>query len=234
MLHACRKRPGNADDLRQAIRTASGIDVLRRQLERRFFARAKMIKAFGILSKALEPCRIADVALRNHKIRNARLLEAAQVAMRSISERESPDPGLEPVRCYLEETRSLVEDDLQKAANTLRRLGEAVVPLRDAHEDMNKDLRMLDQLDAHEDSVGREWSHNLRYVFGHGGTEIEKRIGPLLAEGGDGEKVSAVERAIGELRGKRRCCTGEVRQILEHGLARLEQVADCLEETEHK
>lgn len=227
---AKQRQPGNAPDLRAVIRQASGINVLRGELQRRFFARTKMIKAFSVLSKALEPCGIASRRLRNHKIQYSRLLDGAQAAMTSLS-RHAPSEASaeEPIRRYLVETRSIVEDDLQRASETLRNLDEVAVTIQDAYGDMNADLQMLELLDTNHEELGDEWTRWLRHLFGFGGPDVNARIAPLLESNRDTKSVDLIEQTIGHLRRRLVRSKDPVRNILTHAVSRLEQIADWLE-----
>lgn len=226
---AAKRRPGNVADLRTTIREASGIDVLRRELQRRFFARTKMIKAFSVLSKALDPCQVGARRLRNHKIEYTRLLDGAQEAMASLSEYATADAALAPVQHYLEETRTIVEDDLRRASKTLRKLDELALTIQDAFEDMNADLQMLEVIDASHEELGDEWARSLRYLFGFAGPELTTRISPLLESQPDSEALDVIEHTIGEMRRLAMRSRGQVRNVAEHGVARLEYIADWLE-----
>jgi hypothetical protein len=227
---AAKQRPGNVADLRTAIRQASGIDLLRSQLQRRFFARTKMIKVFSVLSKALEPCQVGSRRLRNHKVEYSRLLDGAQSAMASLSQHATSDATLAPVRRYLEETRSIVEDDLRRASETLRKLDELAVTIQDAYGDMNADLQMLELIDANHEELGVEWARSLRHLFGFAGPELKARISPLLESKPDSEALDVIEQTIGDMRRLLMRSKGQVRNVAEHAVARLEQIADWLED----
>lgn len=230
---ASKQAPGCVADLRTAIRQASGIDVLRGELQRRFFARTKMIKAFSVLSKALEPCQIGSRRLRNHKVESSRLMDGAQAAMTSLSRYATADATLAPVRQYLEETRSIVQDDLRRASETLRKLDELAVTVHDAYGDMNADLQMLELIDANEDELGSEWARALRHLFGFAGPELNARIRPLLESTGDEDATDVIEDTIGEMRRLLMRSKGSIWKVAEHAVARLEQIANWLDDRAH-
>ena len=77
--------PTSADDLQRQVLDASGIKQLRMNLQQRFFARSHIIKAFSVLSKAWEPCRIANGELRNSKNRMQRILDGAEQSADALS-----------------------------------------------------------------------------------------------------------------------------------------------------
>ncbi|NMC20718.1 MAG: hypothetical protein GYA33_09900 [Thermogutta sp.] len=223
------RRPGSAAELRSLIRRAGKIDELRDTLQRRFFARSRMIKAFSLLAKALDPCEEAAVRLRNHKRRYSRLLDAAEDAIRRLDGLSASVDAVTPIRRYLDETRSLVEKDLRDAAAALRKLDEAKVLLKDGFDDMQNDLRMLALLDEHGELVGDEWARVLRHVFGYAGPEIDARLGPLRALANAGDDLAAVMWGIGQIRERWGGCGGDLGRLIQHALSRLEQIADDLE-----
>ncbi len=150
--------------------------------------------------------------------------------MESLSQHARTDATLAPVRRYLEETRSIVEADLRQASESLRKLDELAVTVRDAYTDMNSDLQMLELIDVHEDELGAEWPRALRHLFGFAGPELGKRIAPLVESQPDSEPVDAIVDAIGHMRRLQLRSKGVVRNMAEHAVARLEQIADWLEE----
>jgi len=224
------QKPETAADFRALVLNGSGILALRRELHRRFFARSRMIKAFSVLSKAWEPCQAANISLRNHKVRYTRLLDAAQDAVQGLAKHPSKDNATyAPVRRYVEETRTIVEQDLRRASEILRNLGEAVVRIQDGYDDMNADLRMLEALECNESDIGLEWVRILRHLFGYGGPEIAARIAPLVNKAQSRDPADAVEQAIGHFRSTRLRSRLPVREILDHAINRLEQIADWLD-----
>ncbi|MEI7928287.1 MAG: dynamin family protein, partial [Verrucomicrobiales bacterium] len=54
-------------DLLRKITEMSGFPTLRKELHDRYFARSRIIKAFGLLAKAWKPCQTAQTILRNLK-----------------------------------------------------------------------------------------------------------------------------------------------------------------------
>ncbi|MCR4413971.1 MAG: dynamin family protein [Thermoguttaceae bacterium] len=224
------RRPGSAAELRSVIHQASNIATLRDTLQRRFFARSRMIKAFSLLAKALAPCEVAGIRLRNHKRRYTLLLNAAHDAIRQASALSAAAGPIEPIRRYLEETRSLVENDLRSAADALRRLDEAKVLLQDNFDDMQNDLRMLEYLEDLGGLLGEDWTRALKHLFGYAGPEIDARIGQLRDMAAVNDDLSAVQWAIGQIRQRWAGCGGELGRLMKHALFRLEQIADDREQ----
>lgn len=228
---AVAKKLGSAESLRSTVQSASGIGLLRDELEQRFFSRSKMIKAFDVLAKAWKPCQIASTRLRNYKVRLSNLLIEAEESSGCLAEQiASGLSDLRPVQNYIAATRQLVEDDLNKAANALRDIGAAQLRLRDAYEDMNADVKMLEFVDRHKDRLGDGIAHRLRCLFGYRGPEIMARIRPWQASPETPPSMDDIQVAISDIRKLRISAKGELRQAFDHAETRLEQIADWFEE----
>ena len=176
---AQKERPASAD----ALRARSGASVAWASYGKRWtsaFWRSRMIKAFSVLSKAWEPCQIAAGRLRNHKNRLIQLLEDAEQSSGALAEMiASGADQLQPVRRYIEETRQTVAHDLRSAGEALRSLGEIVLTIKDAYDDMDADLRMLERVDQAQSELGEEWTRKLRALFGYGGPSFVDRVAPF-------------------------------------------------------
>jgi hypothetical protein len=139
---ARKRRPGNAADFSKIILEMSGIDRLRQELQKRFFAKSEMIKFFSVLSKASEYFKTADRRLRNHKVNLTRILENAAISQSALAERiQRGDSDLRPVQEYVQTSLQTVKCDLDSTSETLRLLGKAVVEVEDAYQEMNADLK---------------------------------------------------------------------------------------------
>lgn len=231
LRHAQLSKPGASTALREQILAASGITKIRDELERRFFSRAQMIKAFSLLAKAWEPCQIASSRLRNHKIRIDGLLAEADAARSCLEEQISAGvSALIPVREYIEVTRSLVEEDLRSSATTLRKLGEAQLQLKDPYEDMNADMQMLELLEKHWSQIGQKTGIRLRCLFGFRGPDVNSRIQLESTEGDTSITFDQVQLAICEVRGLQATSNSILKPIFEHAETRLEQIADWLDQ----
>jgi hypothetical protein len=235
VLKVARNRcPSSAADLREQLGRLSGIEELHDALARRFLARSRMIKAFSILSRAWEPCQIASARLRNYKNRISRLLEEADESLRALAEAVAGGAAaLEPVLHYVEETRRTVEQDLRQASESLRRLGEGLLTIKDAYDDMEADLRMLEQIDGVRAEIGDEWFHILRALFGYGGPAVVDRTAPLRLAGQAATRLEDIEQALDQARKRQARLGAEGRKLFEHALLRLQQIADLLE-AQHK
>jgi hypothetical protein len=243
------KTPTSADDLQRQVLDASGIEQLRMNLKQRFFTRSHIIKAFSILSKAWEPCRIANGELRNYKNRKQRLLDGAEQSAAALSTaiKENAE-GLESVRAYVEETRRVVQADVREATKTLHQLDTHVVSVKDMFDDMQSDLRMLELLDADAIAIDALWIERLRNLFGFRGHTVEDRIGrisePVAATADTKEdsltkkttdknatdRMATLNAVFDELHEHSMRAKPDIRKIFDHAIKRLEQIADYLEQ----
>lgn len=219
---AKRRKPADPNELRALIAEAGGISKLRELLERRFLTRSRLIKVFGVLAKAREPCQVALVRLRNHKVRQTALLEEAERAIGPLTAAVHSGAGdLEPALRYLRETRQTVEREARDTAESLRRLGEASIAVNDAFDDLDNDMKMLELLDRLE--VESEWRGTLRSLFGADGTGLSQRL-----SGTDGT-LAAVDDLLGKVRAQALKSRPEFKKLFDHARTRLQQIADALD-----
>ena len=221
------QRPANWEDFRAAIGQISGIGQFRDALQDRFFARSRTIKALSILSKALGPCQIASGRLRNHKIRFDILQKEAKDSISPlVAAIANGAHQLEPVQRYIEETIRFVEDDVLKASETLRRLDEKVLLIKDAYDDMNGDLCMLEKVEKAQTDLGEDWTRILRGLFGHNGPALLDRLAPLLRPGRESATVNDIEQIIERAKRQKSNSQPGLGLLFDHAVSRLSQMAD--------
>lgn len=216
------------EKIRTYVQEASGIDRLRRELDRRFFSRTRVIKAFSLLAKAWEPCQIAQTRLRNQKVSLAEALERAGDLVELLESRISAgDAALTPVLDYVRTSRSAVQREVEDVGELLRRISDAVLPIQDAYDDMNGDLKALEILDSKAGELEPETLRQLRALFGHNGPDLQSRL--AAADASVGNAVAVIEASIAKYRRLEREWPRDLRPVAEHAVARLEQMADALE-----
>ncbi len=212
------------EKLKSRIHEVSGIQQLRDMLEKRFFSRAKMIRSFGVLAKTLPACDEASQSLRNHKKTFSTLLDDVGRSLKG-----SAIPAA--IRDYIQETRDLV--NITGAADTLRALDELVQPVKDAFEEMNNDVKYLDQLDLLDRfDWSATWKPKLANLFGQSGPELENRVAPFIPNPSKDDVdvlVECLENAITELVRLQSGTTGTAKTLLEHARDRLGQILDQLD-----
>lgn len=216
------------ESVRTFVQEISGIDQLRSELDRRFFSRTRVIKAFSLLAKAWEPCQIAQTRLRNKKVSLAEAMERTDGLVSLLESRISAgDAALETVRDYVRATRSTVAREVEVIGNLLRQLSDAVLPVQDAYDGMNADLKAMEGLDSKAAECDSETLRQLRGLFGHNGPDLESRVAAI--DGLTGNAVASIEESIARYRRLGREWPRELRFIAERAVARLEQMADALE-----
>lgn len=221
----------NAEDFRAAIGKISGIMEFRDALEHRFLARSQTIKALSILSKAWDPCQIASGRLRNHKTRFGLLQKEAKNSISPlVAAIANGADQLKPIQRYVEETIRFVEDEVRKASETLQSLGDKVLEIKDAFEDMEGDLRYLEKAEEAQTDLGEDWIRIFRGLFGHNGLSIRDRLAPLLGPGREKITVNDIEKNIERARRQKFNIRHSLGSLFDHAVLRLSQMADQLEQ----
>lgn len=217
------RKPNDPQELRAIISEVSGISSLRQTIDLKFLTRSRLIKAFSVLGKGLEPAQIAATRLRNHKQKQFALLEDAdrRVLPRLLSAIKAGATGLEPVLQYVEETRNTITLDAFQASEILKRLGDFLVPVKDAFTDLDADMKMLQSLD--NNSLPGEWQNILRDLFGANGTSLSDRLASV------GKNLEAVDSLLGKVHSELNRSAPETKKIFEHAHLRLQQMADFLD-----
>jgi hypothetical protein len=112
----------------------------------------------------------------------------------------------------------------------LHRLGEIVVIIKDAYEDMDADLQMLEQVEKVQHELGEEWTSKLRVLFGSQGPTLADRLGQFTSVDVREVALTNIDQAIGCLRKMQTSARTDLRKLCKHALLRLEQMADFLEQ----
>jgi septin family protein len=226
-----KKSPGTASDLRRHILDISGIDRLRQELQNRFFEKSKVIKTFSVLSKASDTTRTAEVRLRNYKSNVTRILENAVASQSVLVERiNRGDSDLRPVQEYVQTSLQTMERDLENTGDTLRQLGEAVLEVEDAYQGMDADLKYLQLLQDNRASVPAEIADLLSTLFGGYGASLLDRLSFFRRTGKDTVRLDDLNRAIQSLKSLQFKGNREWSDVAEHGINRLESIANWMEE----
>ena len=204
------RKPNNHLSLKSLISQVSGIDTLRDALESRFFARARILKAFSIVNKGLEPSEVAITRLRNHKLKQVRLLEDADRLVGPSLARavEKGAIELKPALLYVLETRHILEKDVLKADDVLYRLGDLIVSIKEAAGDLDADIRMLELLDNSD--LGQDWQPILKTLFGAGGPSLVDRLSTV------GCNLVSIDELLGKIQSELVRCSAVNRSLFEH------------------
>ena len=114
---------------------------------------------------------------------------------------------------------------MRKASETLRRLDEKVLLIKDAYDDMNGDLCMLEKVEKAQTDLGEDWTRILRGLFGHNGPALLDRLAPLLRPGRESATVNDIEQIIERAKQKSNSQPG-LGSLFDHAVHRLSQMAD--------
>ncbi|GEM_PF-3266583 len=222
---------GGGEELRRRVFEMSGMPRLKAELSERYFARSKMIKAFSILSKAWLPCQSAQTILRNRKVALSNLIGRARESSALLRARiGGGESDLVSVLGYVVESLETIEAEFRQASDVLRTLSNTVVPIRDAFDDMKRDLEALSCLAEGRTGFGPEDAARLKALFGGDGPEVAERVGPFSEIHGH-PTLREVERAIEYVSNMTPVePTESTRLIQESALIRLGQVADWIED----
>jgi len=231
---AVRDEPATGSDLRTMVRETGQVDFLRSELDRRFFARSRSLKLLSTVAKAWEPCRLAEIRLRNKRKDVGDLLVNSDGLLSVLDDRiQSGDDDLADVLRYVKTTQEALRREHRSLTSVLKLVSAESSALKAIYEDFTGDLAGLEWLgtepsqklpDSLRSSLGR--------IFGRDGvTAIERAPTPRDE---DESRVDAIETVLEELGDWCNRCKGEARRVLDHAAQRLEQLADHFETIEQE
>ena len=225
------RAPGNSSDLRQIILETSGLVHLRDTIHNRFFARSRVLKMSKILNAAWEPCAQAQRVLRSYKQDIDQDFDKARRAKLALAEHiKHGDSELVPAQEFIQSAVGKLEEDQKHVSENLLEVGSIMLKVKDAHEQMERDLSMLDLLDESVNGLDSKTLKMLRYLFGRFGPNVEARLLFFKDLGKAAVSTADVDEAIGGLRSFQRHVSGKMRAVTGHGVDRLEQIANWMEE----
>jgi len=217
-------KPATPGELKNLIAEKSGLNHLRKVLDTRFLARARLIKAFGVLSKGLEVATRAAARLRNHRQRMKQRTERAKKAMALLQEMvKNGQKILIPSLRFIRSSKQSAIKSSKKGHQSLKRIDSIALDARDAFGELDGDMKMLMLMDEEKTGFHAGWEPILRSLFGSGGHGVSNRIELL------GNSVEAIEEAIGKLQKETVASSGNRKKIFEHARSRLETIADWLD-----
>jgi hypothetical protein len=142
----------------------------------------------------------------------------------------SGDAALLSAQEFVQSAAGKLAQDMSQVSENLRRVGEIVLRVKDAHEQMERDLSMLDLLDQHPNGLDPQTLEMLRCLFGRAGTDVEDRLSFFGDLGKSAVLTNDLDRAIGSLRQHLPHTPGKLRAAVDHGIDRLEQIANWMED----
>ena len=219
---------GTPEDLHSKIVTMSGFGTLRKELEDRYFARSRVIKAFSLLAKAWKPCQTAQTILRNLKAELDRTIREGDEGLNVLEPRIQYEPELLPAVEYIRKSRCSLETRFRAAQSTLAELGDAIIPIQTAFEDMQSELAAIEILDERNNDFPTDILPAIRLLLGVGGTEVEARIKAIRSDSPTADDFASL---CGKLRILKRQLPAELSKPVDVAIIRAEQIADWLEST---
>ncbi|MDB6034017.1 MAG: hypothetical protein JWM16_4355 [Verrucomicrobiales bacterium] len=225
------KAPGNPVDLRKGILEISGLQHLRHKIQNQFFARASVLKMSKLLATAWGPCDRAQHLLRNYKLELNNDLQRADLAKAALEQRIAEgDVSLMPAQEFIQSAAGKLEQDMLHVGDNLRRVGEMVLKVKDTQEQMERDLSMIDILDQRAEGLTPSTLEMLRCLFGRADADVATRLSFLATLGKATASIVDLDDTIRELRRGRPHIPGKARAAIDHGIDRLEQIANWMDE----
>ncbi|WP_286764871.1 dynamin family protein [Rhodopirellula sp. UBA1907] len=231
---AFREKPSDGESLRELVNATGRIGFLRSELDRRFFARSRSLKLLSTVAKAWEPCRLAEIRLRNKRKDVGDLLVSSEGLLAVLQDRiQAGDDDLSDVRRYVSTTQDALRREHKSLTSVLQQISHEASTLKSIYEDFSGDLAGLEWLGSDAAKPLSEPLHNLMgRLFGRSGVSAVDRA-PRMAEG-DAEMIDAIERNLDLVTDARTRSKGEAKQILGHAAERLEQLANHYENIEQE
>ena len=214
----------DGEKLKSVIRKASGLDELLKFIEERFISRTRLIKSFTILNKALEPCRKAQLRLHrginDHKEQQKKAENSVMILEQAISHGAN---YLEPVFDFIKRAQGTLRKDLESCLQIKRELSALSSRVQANFEFIDRDIAVLHTIDQHINEISHDEVRELRTVLGCYGFSIHERVACY----GDisSFKQSTIEERIDYWRDMTLMAGREFRKVLNHVIARLEQLA---------
>ena len=229
-----REKPADPAAFRARVLDMSGLVRLRQELQSRFFDRSHMIKSFSVLSKAWDACRTADVRLRNHKVGLTDKLQRAPQLKSVLAERiRRGETDLQPVQDYLQATLGLLEKEVEDTSVTLRCLDAKLLEVEEVQKDMDGDRKCLERLTQGGDGLPPELADLLANLFGRHGASMTERLSFLARKGRTVARVRDLDEAIERLKQFSWHAGRQWSDLAEHGVKRLEAMANWMETHSH-
>jgi len=219
--------------LKEYVREMSGIDLLNKELQKRFFARSKMIKMFSVLSKAWEPCQIAQTKLRVYKNELAENITNNQYVLELLENRvENGDAPLKIAIDYIQNSKTSIDDAFRKTAITLKKIGEVSINIKDAFDNMNNDIKMIDIIENNLKNIDENTCKTIKYILGYYGSDITSRLSYIENFDIKNRNIDCLEDELENFIQLATEFRGEEREVLKHTATRLEDILNIIDRSD--
>ena len=216
--------------LKEYVRKMSGIELLNEELQKRFFSRSKMIKMFSILSKAWEPCQIAQTKLRDYKNELAENLTNNRYVLELLENRvDNGDVPLKTAIDYIESSKTSIDDAFRKTAITLKKIGDVSINIKDAFDNMNNDIKMIDIIENNLKNIDEKTCKSIKYILGYYGSDITSRLSYIEKFDIENPNIDCLEDELENFLQLEATFRGEMREVLSHTATRLEDILNVIE-----
>lgn len=234
VLLASKNTTISGSDLRAIVRETGQVDFLRSELDRRFFARSRSLKLLSTVAKAWEPCRLAEIRLRNKRKDVGDLLVNSAGLLSVLDDRiQAGDDDLGDVLRYVKTTQEALRREHKSLTSVLKQVSAESNTLKTIFGDFTGDLAGLEWLGTESSQrLPESLRSSLGRLFGRDGVSASQRAPDTMS--GSGSRVDSIELVLEELTEWRNRSKGEARQVLDHATQRLEQLADYFENTEEE
>jgi hypothetical protein len=217
---------GPDTNLRSLAHEMAGTDVLLDELRRRFFARARLIKTFTLLARAVEPCEIAQLRIRNRIATIRRRTQEGEEVERSLAALSHLGGGLAPALQFIQQTQTDNRRELDALIATEQELATRLREVLDQYREISADaecLRLLDSTQIKMDSAER---NEIRAVLGGGGVTNHDRCS---AYQGVEDLLPHLYRRLDFWNVRADTGFGEIRKVAEQMAVRLNQLVEFFE-----
>lgn len=219
----------NPNQLRARVAEMSGVSKLKAELDKRYFACARTIKAFSVLGKAWEPCSKAQNRLRREKtVLDARLHDTKAALGLLESRIASGDFALTSTRDCLRASTAVWESEFLQTSSLLRQIGDEIREIQDAYEAMDAEIKAMEKLENIESAFTLEEQVLLRSLLGTNGPDLSNRLVGIVVDP-SAPTVKELEKVLGFLNACARRLSGDARDVMETAIRRAEMIADHVE-----
>lgn len=213
-------------DIFQVIKDASGHDRLLDFLQKRFFDRTRLLKSFGLLTKALSPCTTAELRLRNEIEDVKEKIKQAEESLKSIEPYKEKIKELIPAHTYIAKSLVEVEKLHTSLVEVQHNLTETVRKVRDNFNQMDRDiesLRLLD--DGKVSTLSEQEVSEVRTILGCYGYSLKDRISFYA----DDQQLKTIEERLDHWNALKETSWGSGKILYTQMVSRLEEIADILD-----
>lgn len=191
--YAHRLRLDSGERLKAAVGEVSNVDTLKEIVNRRFFAIAGLIRAGSVLTKALEPCRVAKFTLREKLDRHIDLANHGERLESALNEQVLNLAARRRIHSYVARSLALIRGEIDPIASTLRELDRLLHEVEGDFALLMADINCLNELSVGGTRLPSERVGQARRLFGQYGMMCAERLGLELSASMSVQLAAATE-----------------------------------------